>query len=49
MVRGPSLEANKRNSQHFMKAQGLLHCLQESATGLYPEPNESNPTQILLL
>jgi hypothetical protein len=37
-----------RTFQHFMKPEGSLPCSQESSTGPYPEPDQSNPYHPIL-
>jgi hypothetical protein len=37
-----------RISQDFIEPEGLLPCSKEPITGLYPEPDESNPEQPIL-
>jgi hypothetical protein len=39
---------NSRTSQHFMKPEGSSPCSQEPSTGLYTEPDRSNPYHPIL-
>lgn len=55
-IASPSCEANSRstarNSRHFIKSKGSLPCSQKTATGLYPESDQSapiSPRTILIL
>jgi hypothetical protein len=38
-----------KTSQHFMEPKGSLPCSQEPSIGPYPEPDQSNPYQPMLL
>jgi hypothetical protein len=40
--------AQMLNLSVFMKPESSLPCSQETATGPYPEPDESNPNRSLL-
>jgi hypothetical protein len=43
VLRRYQLCSSSRISQHFMEPEGLLSCLQESSTGLHPQPDRSSP------
>jgi hypothetical protein len=50
LLEKPHFLGRSRNVYHFMELEGSLLCMQELATGLYPEPDESNvPPPILVL
>jgi hypothetical protein len=44
-LRSRQLCSHSRTSQHFMEPEDSLPCSQEPSTGLYREPDQSNPSQ----
>jgi hypothetical protein len=47
-LRSRQLCSYSRTSQHFMEPEASLPCSKESSTGLYPEPDRSNPYHPIL-
>jgi hypothetical protein len=47
-LRSCQLCSYSRTSQHFMEPEGSLLYSQETSTGPYPEPDQSNPYHPIL-
>jgi hypothetical protein len=47
-LRSRQLCSHSRISQHFMELEGSLSCSQKPSTGLYPEPDKSEPPHPIL-
>jgi hypothetical protein len=47
-LRSCQLCSYSSTSEHFMEPEGSLLCSQEPSTGLYPEPDQSNPYHRIL-